>query len=112
MAAKRNSQPFSRSGIVERGGKLMKTRNLFLSGALLAGLAISGVTIAQNVDPGRHPNLAKAQELIDRAIDRVSDAQQANEYDMGGHAAKAKELLMRAREEIKIAAMEANHHRH
>jgi hypothetical protein len=31
---------------------------------------------------------------------------------MGGHAAKAKELLLRAREEIKIAAMEANHHRH
>jgi hypothetical protein len=90
----------------------MRIRNLFLSGALLAGLAVSGVTIAQNVDPGRHPNLAKAQELIDRAIDRVSDAQQANEYDMGGHAARAKELLMRAREEIKLAALEANHHRH
>lgn len=90
----------------------MRIRNLFLSGALLAGLAVSGVTIAQNVDPGRHPNLAKAQELIDRAIDRVSDAQQANEYDMGGHAARAKELLMRAREEIKMAAMEAHHHRH
>ena len=90
----------------------MKIRNLYLSGALLLGLVASGVTIAQNVDPGRHPNLAKAQDLIDRAIDRVSDAQQANEYDMGGHAAKAKELLLRAREEIKIAAMEANHHRH
>jgi hypothetical protein len=88
----------------------MKIRNLFLSGALLAGLAVSGVTIAQNVDPGRHPNLAKAQELIDRAIDRVSDAQQANEYDMGGHAAHAKELLRQAREEIKMAARAANRH--
>lgn len=90
----------------------MKIRNLYLSGALLLGLVASGVTIAQNVDSGRHANLAKAQELIDRAIDKVSDAQRANEFDMGGHAAHAKELLRQAREEIKMAAMEANHHRH
>jgi hypothetical protein len=88
----------------------MKIRNAILSGALVLGLAAGGVTLAQN--PVRHPNLAAAQELIDRAFEKVSAAQDANEFDMDGHAAKAKELLRQAREEIKMAAHAANHHEH
>jgi hypothetical protein len=90
----------------------MKARNIFLSGALVLGLVASGVAIAENVDPNRHPNLAAAQVLIEQAMDKVTAAQQANEYDMGGHAAKAKELLGQAYREIKLAALAANRNGH
>ncbi|MGO9775700.1 MAG: hypothetical protein ACLQGT_01425 [Terracidiphilus sp.] len=88
----------------------MKLRNVLLSCALVLGLAATTIVFAQNME--RHPNLAAAQALIDQAIGRVSDAQRANEYDMDGHAAHAKELLIQAREEIKLAARAANHHDH
>ena len=38
----------------------------------------------------------------------MTRAQQANEYDMGGHAAKAKELIGNAKEEVRMAAEAAN----
>jgi hypothetical protein len=88
----------------------MNVRKVILSSALVLGLAAAGVTVAQNVDPNRHPNLAAAQGFIDQAIGSVDAAQHANEYDMGGHAAHAKELLRQAREEIKLAARAANRH--
>lgn len=61
-----------------------------------------------NVDPARHGNLAAAQELVVQAFNRLSDAQQANDSQLGGHAARAKELLREANEEIKLAALTAN----
>lgn len=88
----------------------MKTRNLILGSVLCLGLFTSGVVVGQNVNPNRHPNLAAAQDLIEQAIGRVDAAQRANEYDMGGHAAKAKELLADAFREIKQAARAADHH--
>jgi hypothetical protein len=74
---------------------------------LLAGCAPARVP-AQNVDPGRHPNLAAAQRLCAEAFDKINAAQQANEWDMGGHAKKAKDLLVQASDEIKQAALAAN----
>lgn len=75
-------------------------------------IAIAALAFAQqperNIDPRRHGNLAAAQNLIVQAYDRMTAAQQANEFDMGGHAAKAKELLRQASEEIKQAANAAN----
>jgi len=62
----------------------------------------------QNVDPARHGNLAAAQELSRQAYDRLTAAQYANEFDLGGHAARAKELLREANDEIKLAALAAN----
>jgi hypothetical protein len=62
----------------------------------------------ENVNPKRHPNLAAAQRLIDQAFTKVSAAQQANEWDMNGHAAKAKQLLDQAGAELKLAAEAAN----
>jgi hypothetical protein len=88
----------------------MSKRKLAFAVVLGLGLVTGGVTVAQNVNPHRHPNLAAAQRLIDQALGRIDQAQQANEYDMGGHAAKAKELLNRANEEIKQAAEDANRH--
>jgi len=90
----------------------MKLRNVILSGALILGLIAGGVTVAQNVSEAHHPNLAEAQRLIDKAYEKVTAAQDANEFDMDGHAAKAKALLLEAREEIKKAARAANHHGH
>jgi hypothetical protein len=63
---------------------------------------------AQNVSPKRHPNLAAAQRLTAQAFKRITDAQQANEFDMEGHAAKAKDLLEQANKELKQAAGAAN----
>jgi hypothetical protein len=71
-------------------------------------LFMGGVAIGQTVNPARHPNLAAAQRLCRDAYDKLVMAQQANEYDMGGHAQKAKEHLEQANNEIKMAAGAAN----
>jgi hypothetical protein len=83
--------------------------------AVFASLLIAGgAAIAQrpkeDVSPARHPNLAEAQELIKHAWQKVLDAQKANEWDMNGHAQKAKEALDVADREIKLAAEAANRH--
>ncbi len=91
----------------------MKVRSLVFGTVLSAGLLASGFALAQperDISHGRHPNLAAAQQLIDRAYQRITDAQQANEWDMHGHAAKAKELLDAASHELKEAAEDANRH--
>ena len=84
--------------------------------ATFAAILIAGVVFAQrpakNVDPGRHPNLARAQTHCQNAFDAIVAAQNANEWDMGGHAQKAKELLSQASSEIKQAALTANANGH
>jgi hypothetical protein len=86
----------------------MKARNIVFGSVLALGLVTSGFVAGQDVSWRRHPNLAAAQHLIDQAFAKVSDAQRANEWDMDGHAAKAKDLLDQANREIKQAAMTAN----
>jgi hypothetical protein len=77
-------------------------------------LLCGGVALAQkparNVNPGRHPNIAAAQRLSAQAYQKVTAAQAANEWDMDGHAAKAKELLEQVNNELKAAAEAANKH--
>jgi len=72
----------------------------------------SGLVLAQrpkeNVSGKRHPNLAAAQRLSAQAYQRILDAQKANEWDMNGHAQKAKELLDQVNNELKEAAEAAN----
>ena len=61
------------------------------------------------VDVGKkHPNLEAAQKLCLQAWDKIVAAQKANEFDMGGHAQKAKDLLDQVNKEIKLAAEAAN----
>ena len=67
---------------------------------------------ARNVSAHKHPNIAAAQRLVTQAFDKISAAQRANEFDMGGHAAKAKELLEQANNELKEAALAANVNAH
>jgi hypothetical protein len=75
-------------------------------------LLLAGAAIAQrpkeNVAAGRHPNLAAAQRLGQQAWQRILDAQKANEWDLAGHAQKAKELLDQANNELKMAAEASN----
>jgi hypothetical protein len=79
-----------------------------LGPALLCGGVLLAQKPAQNVSPKRHPNLAAAQRLSEQAFQRITAAQQANEWDMNGHAAKAKELLEQANNELRQAATAAN----
>jgi len=88
---------------------MMKTR--LFTAVLGSTLLIGGLAIAQpkkNVSAGRHPNIAAAQRLAAQAFEKIKAAQEANEFDMGGHAQKAKELLEQANNELRQAATAAN----
>ena len=84
---------------------------LIASMLMLAGSAAFAEEPMRNVSPKRHPNLAAAQKLSQKAFDKIMAAQQANEWDMDGHAQKAKELLDQVNHELKEAAEAANRHR-
>lgn len=91
----------------------MNVRKTVLTCAAGVGLFVAGFTVAQaqpeqNIDPHRHSNLAAAQSFIVQAYNRLVAAQQTNNYDAGGHLAKAQELLNRASHEIKEAAETIN----
>jgi hypothetical protein len=96
-------------------------KNALLGAMLSVGLLFGGLLYAQgggqtggmkppaeNISGKRHPNLAAAQRLCDQAFEKIQAAQQANEWDMEGHAKHAKELLDQASQELKQAAMNAN----
>jgi hypothetical protein len=102
-----------------RGDNMNKTKavrgSMLALALLLGGLVVPSAVAqkgvpppAQNVSGKRHPNLAAAQRLTDDAYHKLEAAQQANEFDMDGHAAKAKELLDQASREMKMAAEAAN----
>ena len=80
--------------------------------AVASCLILAGVAFAQrpvrNVSPGRHPNIAAAQRLCQQAYDKVTAALRANEWDLKGHAQKAKDLLDQANNELKEAAEASN----
>lgn len=63
---------------------------------------------SENISAKKHPNLAAAQRLCYNAFEKITAAQEAHEWDLDGHAAKAKELLDQASNELKQAAISAN----
>lgn len=75
---------------------------------LCTGLVFAQKKPAQNVSNKRHPNIAAAQRLTAQAFQRITDAQNANEWDLAGHAQKAKQLLDEANEELKKSAEISN----
>jgi F0F1-type ATP synthase membrane subunit b/b' len=90
-------------------------RKRVLSGSMLALALLFGSLVnaqmkppAENISGKRHPNLAAAQRHLDQAFEKIQAAQQANEFDLAGHAAKAKELIDQASRELKQAAEAAN----
>ena len=88
-------------------------KNLLVSIVLSLALLCTGFVLAQkkpveNVSAKRHPNIAAAQRLTVQAYEKIVAAQQANEWDLGGHAQKAKELLDQVNQELKKAAEVSN----
>ena len=90
----------------------MKMSKALLGGVLGLALICGGMAMAQkpveNVSGKRHPNIAEAQELCREAFNKITAAQKANEWDMDGHVAKAKELLEEVNKELKLSAEAAN----
>jgi hypothetical protein len=84
-----------------------RVRAAFVGVLLLAGVGAVAQP-AKNVSASKHPNLAAAQKLAAQAFTKITAAQEANEFDMQGHAAKAKTLLEQANTELKAAAQAAN----
>jgi predicted lipoprotein with Yx(FWY)xxD motif len=88
----------------------MKTLLMIVTSALLfTTCAVAAAEPAQNISVAKHGNLAAAQGFTRQAFDKMTVAQSANEYDLGGHAARAKQLLSQAAVEMKLAAIAANH---
>jgi len=89
---------------------MMRTRiRAAVFGALLLiGAVATAQRPVRNVSPARHPNLAAAQHLCQQAWEKILEAQRANEWDMQGHAQKAKDLLDQVNRELKLAAEAAN----
>ncbi|HUO57127.1 MAG TPA: hypothetical protein VMV05_03025 [bacterium] len=83
---------------------MKKTWIAGMGAVLVVGLAMAG--------PLRgHPNLKMAHNKIKGALVDLVAAQKANEYDLGGHAAKAELLLIQAEKEVNQAAEVSNSHR-
>ena len=90
------------------------TKSNLIATALWSGLLIGGIALAQpkqNVSGAKHPNIAAAQRLSEQAYQKITAAQQANEWDMQGHAAKAKQLLEEVNNELRQAATAANNNK-
>ena len=85
----------------------MMRKNFLLQALFVLALLCAGILIAQtpvqNINAQRNPNLAQAQKLCNDAYQWAVKAQQANKYDMQGHAQKAKQLLVQAAQELAIA---------
>jgi hypothetical protein len=91
-------------------------KRMVLTGVALCGAFSLGVMARPQggpppVDVGeKHGNMRAAQEDIRQAWLKVDEAQKDNNYNLGGHAGRAKELLSQASGEIKASAEDANHH--
>jgi hypothetical protein len=83
-----------------------------VSGLLLASAGAMAQRPAQNISAGRHPNLAAAQRACGSAYQSILQAQKSNEWDLGGHAQHAKDLLSQAADELKAAAETSNANGH
>jgi hypothetical protein len=88
-------------------------KDLLIGTATGLVLGCSGAIFAQApvVNIGeRHGNLRAAQQYIQSAWQRIDAAQVDNNYNLGGHAGRANDLLVQANEELKQAAITANQH--
>ena len=84
---------------------------LLVLGLLCVGVLLAQQRPADNINPKLHPFLAEAQRMCNQSYDKLVEAQGANDFDMEGHAAKAKQLLVEASHEMKATALAANKER-
>ena len=85
---------------------MTKTKTMMI----VAALAFTGGVLTAGPMRG-HANLEAARNDLNAAWEHIQRAQQANEYDLGGHAAHAKELIGQAKEEVRMAAETSNERR-
>jgi len=85
-------------------------RSCLLGVGLISAGALFAQRPAENIDSKKHPNLAQAQHHIQSAYDEVEASQKHYNDELGGHAQKAKEHLVAADQELKLAAEYANAH--
>jgi hypothetical protein len=89
-------------------------KNQILTAVFGSALLLGAYAVAQqpapkkNVSAANHPNLAAAQRMTAQAFAKIMAAQEDNEFDLAGHAAKAKSLLDQANNELKEAAETSN----
>src|SRR5258708_37186406 len=80
-----------------RGDSMRTIKTRFLAAAAGFQLFLGGMAAAQrprlDVSPELHPNIAAAQRFSRQAWERIVAAQEADEFDMDGHAQRAKNLL-------------------
>ena len=104
--------------VTQRKARLMTRKSSLISTVLSATLFCSSVTLAQapvqntdtpvqDIDKRVHPNLADAQSQVILASDAILQAQKDNNYDMQGHAERARQLLVQVNQELKLAALAA-----
>ena len=89
----------------------MNTKKLRMLGAcavlVFAGVAVAAQRPGVNIGE-KHGNLRAAQEMIVGAYDKIDQAQQANQNQLGGHAQRAKDYLVQADSELRAAANVSN----
>ena len=81
---------------------------ILLSGLLALTATIVTAQPVHDISGHRHPHLAAAQRACDRADHAIHLAQEANEFDLGGHAAQALKDLDDANAQLKLAAQTSN----
>lgn len=82
-----------------------------IAAALLSAAVAVPATLAIAGPMHHRANLLEAEKDLSRAWEHINASQRANEFDEGGHAAKAKELIGQAKAEIRQAAEWDNHRR-
>ena len=89
---------------------MIKTRvaTIVLGSLFVLGGAATAQLPKKSISRVLHPNLAAAQRLSREAWEKITEAQQANEWDLQGHAQKAKNLLDEVNNELKLAAEASN----
>jgi hypothetical protein len=76
--------------------------------SLVSGCATAyGIYPTESYDMTLHPNIAAADSYASQAIVEMHAAQQANRYQLGGHAGRAIALMEQARAEMQAAAVTA-----
>jgi hypothetical protein len=89
----------------------MPKLNKIIVSSILGTAFLGGLVFAKpevNTSAKKHPHINAAQQSLVAAAKQITDAQAANEWDMDGHAKKAKELIDQADAELKQAAEAAN----
>ena len=81
---------------------------ILLSGLLAMTPSLVTAQPVHNISSHRHPHLAAAQRFCDKADKAIHAAQEANEFDLGGHAAQALKDLDDANAQLKLAAQTSN----